>query len=342
MGPATAEPIEDAEVVWREREEEGSVAELLGFDFGAAADRDRSGLRALIDSALVSHRRLPMLDVVFDRTARLMTTCLRQIADENVEVTLEDVGSVRFTDFQQGANEPAVIAVARAPQLDAYALLAADGSFLLTIVDALLGGRRGSGGIDPSERGFTAIELAIAQRVFAALVATLGEAFSPVFEGGFQLQRIETTSRFAAIAQGASVCVLAKFRVRFENEVGRASVLMPQAALEPIRKQLERAFLSEAKEAERAWRDELGKQAAAASLNLDVVLADETISLSRLGELSVGDTLTFRRSPRAAARIKVGDVIIGHAQVGRLGDTVAIRVLLDEPQDIVAAGSAPR
>src|ERR1700748_3838444 len=36
-----------------------------------------SGIRAIIDSAMVSYERLPMLEIVFDRLVRLMTTSLR-------------------------------------------------------------------------------------------------------------------------------------------------------------------------------------------------------------------------------------------------------------------------
>ena len=53
------------------------ISDILGFDLSSQEGDDRSGLRALINSALVSHRRLPMLDVIFDRTARLMTTNMR-------------------------------------------------------------------------------------------------------------------------------------------------------------------------------------------------------------------------------------------------------------------------
>ncbi|MEQ8748828.1 MAG: hypothetical protein RIC52_03545, partial [Amphiplicatus sp.] len=106
--PIQPEPSSD-DVEWSDRDDAGDMSGLLGFDLSAAAEVDRSGLRALVNSALVSQRRLPMLDVVFDRTARLMTTSLRQLTDDNIEVTLDDISTTRFGDYLQGLAPPAVI-----------------------------------------------------------------------------------------------------------------------------------------------------------------------------------------------------------------------------------------
>ena len=54
------------------------IDSLLGFDVGGDQMQDKSGVRAIINSALVSYERLPMLEIVFDRLVRLMTTSLAQ------------------------------------------------------------------------------------------------------------------------------------------------------------------------------------------------------------------------------------------------------------------------
>ena len=54
------------------------IDSLLGFDVNADQMQDKSGVRAIINSALVSYERLPMLEIVFDRLVRLMTTSLAQ------------------------------------------------------------------------------------------------------------------------------------------------------------------------------------------------------------------------------------------------------------------------
>ena len=55
------------------------IDSLLGFSIGDITLNENSGIRAIIDSAMVSYERLPMLEIVFDRLVRLMTTWTRTI-----------------------------------------------------------------------------------------------------------------------------------------------------------------------------------------------------------------------------------------------------------------------
>src|ERR1700710_3316428 len=50
------------------------IDNLLGFSVGEVNLDDNSGIRAIIDSAMVSYERLPMLEIVFDRLGGLGST----------------------------------------------------------------------------------------------------------------------------------------------------------------------------------------------------------------------------------------------------------------------------
>jgi flagellar motor switch protein FliM len=66
------------------------IDSLLGFDEGRAGEGDTSGIQAIVNSALVSYERLPMLEVVFDRLVRMMSTSLRNFTSDNVDVSLDN------------------------------------------------------------------------------------------------------------------------------------------------------------------------------------------------------------------------------------------------------------
>src|SRR5271170_3705758 len=70
------------------------IDSLLGFSLAEVSLNDNSGIRAIIDSAMVSYERLPMLEIIFDRLVRLMTTSLRNFTSDNVEVSLDRITSV--------------------------------------------------------------------------------------------------------------------------------------------------------------------------------------------------------------------------------------------------------
>mgnify|MGYP002136981236 CR=1 FL=1 len=141
------------------------IDSLLGFDLSGDGGDDRTGIRAIINSALVSYERLPMLEIVFDRLVRLMTTSLRNFTSDNVEVSLDNISSIRFGDYLNSIPLPAILAVFRAEELDNYGLLTVDSNLIYSIVDVLLGGRRGTAAMRIEGRPYTTIERVLVQRM---------------------------------------------------------------------------------------------------------------------------------------------------------------------------------
>ena len=318
-------PSED-EVEWDNDLHPDEINDILGFDLSAEEGEDRSGLRALINSAFVSHRRMPMLDVIFDRTARQMTTSLRHLTNDNAEVALDDVSALRFGEFLQSVPAPSVVGVLRAEALNNYALIAVDATLVFSIVDLLLGGRRGGSVLSFEDRGFTQIELGLIEKVVTLLAGDLSAAFKPVSDVAFTLDRLETTPRFAAIAQDASVCSLAKFRIDMEDRGGRAAVLFPHATLEPIQKILRREFISESGPGEQVWRDALTAGVASARVDLKAVIAEKEITIGALSQLKCGDTVRFSGARGDVADIRAGGLTLARGKVGKSGEAIALRL----------------
>ena len=134
------------------------IDSLLGFDEGSGGDADTSGIHAIVNSALVSYERLPMLEVVFDRLVRMMSTSLRNFTSDNVEVSLDNITSIRFGDYLNSIPLPAMLSVFKAEEWDNYGLLVVDSAPIYSIVDVLLGGRRGTAAMRIEGRPYTTIE----------------------------------------------------------------------------------------------------------------------------------------------------------------------------------------
>ena len=92
-GGGEPDPFAGAERILNQDE----IDSLLGFDLSDDESSERTGIRAIINSALVSYERLPMLEIVFDRLVRLMTTSLRNFTSDNVEVSLDTVSYTHLT-----------------------------------------------------------------------------------------------------------------------------------------------------------------------------------------------------------------------------------------------------
>ena len=116
------------------------IDNLLGFDSGDVGLGELSGVQALINSALVSYERLPMLEIVFDRLVRLTTTSLRNFTSDNVEVSLDSITSVRFGDYLNSIPLPAILTVIKAEEWDNFGLMTVESNLIYSMIDVLLGG----------------------------------------------------------------------------------------------------------------------------------------------------------------------------------------------------------
>ncbi len=90
------------------------IDQLLGFTFSESAGGGNGGIRSLVDSGMVAYERLPMLEIIFDRMVRLLTSSLRNFFSDNVEVTLNGITSVRYGDYISSIPLPAVLTVFKA------------------------------------------------------------------------------------------------------------------------------------------------------------------------------------------------------------------------------------
>src|SRR6201991_857999 len=302
------------------------IDSLLGFSLEEENGAKRNGIRALINSALVSYERLPMLEVVFDRLVRLMTTSLRNFTSDNVEVSLDAIQSMRFGDYLNSIPLPAILAVFKAKQLDNFGLLTVDSNLIYSIGDVLLGGRRGTVAMRVECRPYPTIERVLVTRLVEVILTDARKAFDPLTAVDFELDRIETNPRFAAIAQPANAAILVKLRIDMEDRGGRCELLLPYATLEPIRKMLLQNFMGEKFGRNIIWEGDLATELWSAPTTLRVVLDEFTQPLGKMMNPAVGDTLVMNASPESKAHLMCGDIHLTHGQVGRIGQKVAMRV----------------
>ena len=193
----------------------------------------------------MSYERLPMLEIVFDRLVRLMTTSLRNFTSDNVEVSLDNITSIRFGDYLNSIPLPAMLAVCHAEELGNYGLFTVDSNLIYSIVDVLLGGRRGTAAMRIEGRPYTTIERTLVQRMIEVILGDMRQAFEPLTPVTFTLDRLETNPRFAAISRPANAAILVKLRIDMEDRGGRIELMLPYATLEPIRKLLLQQFMGE-------------------------------------------------------------------------------------------------
>src|ERR1700680_5009031 len=267
------------------------IDNLLGFSVGDVNLDDNSGIRAIIDSAMVSYERLPMLEIVFDRLVRLMTTSLGNFTSDNVEVSLARITSVRFGDYLNSIPLPAILSVFKAEEWENFGLITIDSSLIYSIIDVLLGGRRGQAAIRIEGRPYTTIETGLVKRMVELVLADAEQAFRPLSPVKFNIDRLETNPRFAAISRPANAAILVRLRIDMEDRGGTVELLLPYATIEPIRDVLLQMFMGEKFGRDPIWEGHLATEIGQAEISVDAVLYEAELPLRRIMALEVGDTL---------------------------------------------------
>lgn len=301
------------------------IDSLLGFD----EDEDSaplSGLQALVNSSLVSYERLPMLEVVFDRLVRKLSTSLRNLTSDNVEVTLENIRSVRFGDYLNSVPLPAMISVFKAEEWNDFGVLTVDSALIYSVVDVLLGGRRAMSTMRVEGRPYTTIERNLVARMVDNILAEMSAAFEPLSEVTFKTERLETNPRFATIVRPSNAAALIELRIEMEERGGKVEIALPYGTLEPIRELLLQMFLGEKFGQDDIWESHLANEVSNTQVKVKAVLDRVTIPLSEVLDWRPGSQIVLNAGPDSMVDMQAGGVPIFSGRMGRKNQRVAIRI----------------
>lgn len=302
------------------------IDSLLGSDKVGDDGGESTGIQAILSSALVSYERLPMLEVVFDRLVRLMSTSLRNFTSDNVEVSLDNIASVRFGDYLNSIPLPAMLSVFKAEEWDNYGLITVDSSLIYSIVDVLLGGRRGTAAMRIEGRPYTTIESSLVERMFHVMLGDLSAAFEPLSPVTFRFDRLETNPRFATISRPSNAAIVVRLRIDMEDRGGRLELLLPHATLEPVRELLLQMFTGEKFGRDTIWETHLAEELWITDVDLEAVIDTQVMRLRDVFDLKVGSRIMLSATQDTPVQLVCGNIPMYTGQMGRKGNKVAVRI----------------
>jgi flagellar motor switch protein FliM len=104
-------------------------------------------------------------------------------------------------------------------------------------------------------------------------------------------------------------------------------ILLPHETLEPIRDLLSQIFIGEKFGQDTSWERYMSHEIRNASVGISALLDEKNVSLGDLVRLQVGSTILLDKEPNDDVQVKCGDVYIGKARLGRVGEKIAISLL---------------
>lgn len=298
------------------------IDSLLGFE-SEFTPEEKTGLELMLEKAIMSYERLPMLEVIFDRFVRMLSTSLRNFTSENVDVDIQGITSMRFGEYVNSIPMPAVLSIFKAVEWENLGVVTFNGSLVYSLVDVLFGGRRCNKPIRIEGRPYTTIERNIITYVTRIVLMDMADAFDPLSPTTLQFERLETNPRFATIVHPSDTVIIVKLRVDMEDRGGGAEIVLPLVTLEPIKPLLSQSFLGENAEKDSSWENYLTREMYNTDVRIDAVLGKKYVRVRDVMRLEVGKTLILDTLPDQEISLTCGDVEIMKGKVGRVDDDMA-------------------
>ena len=183
-----------------------------------------------------------------------------------------------------------------------------DPTLLFHMVDLLLGGKPTKlveGADILRERGLTAVE----RRLFNYLVEALSEAVSDSWEAvtefGFRATRIETDTRQVALFEPGEMVVVSSFEITVLGCTGAVHLIVPQASLRPVEKQLSSGLLEEGGDEGNGWGQIMTRLMRDVTVACSAELGRTQLTPRELLALNVGDVVRLDRDPESPITVFV-------------------------------------
>jgi flagellar motor switch protein FliM len=290
----------------------------------------------LLDAAGLSLDRLPMLHVIFDRMSTSCAEHLRHMAASPMYYSLSGLESGRVTEILEMYEANAVAGIFHAPEWDSHILIGFDRDFIYTMVEVLFG----SDGSEPpveEARGFSSIELRMAQTLFEQVAKALQASFSLVVDTKFKLERIETRMDFAVIGRRNNQAVAAKFLLQALNRGGEMFVIIPQSVLNPMRKALSHVVTGESTGRDPRWMQQIATEVKKTEVNLTAVLEERFLSLGEIADLKIGDVIELQATPRSRVKLESNQQGLFWCHIGQSEGSYVLKVdeLIDQEKEFL-------
>ncbi|MFC0135042.1 flagellar motor switch protein FliM [Massilia eurypsychrophila] len=258
----------------------------------AAAPEESTGVRTynLATQERIVRGRMPTLEIINERFARLLRVGLFNFLRRSAEVSVGSVRVSKYSEFIRNLVVPTNLNLVHMKPLRGTALMVFDPGLVFLLVDNLFGGD-GRFHTRVEGRDFTQTEQRIILRILDIVFEAYTKSWEPVFPVEFEYIRSEMNTQFANIATPNEVVVSSTFTVELGSVSGQIHFCMPYSMIEPIRDALTSSLQGEALEVDKRWIRLMTQQIQIAEVELIATLGTGRASFDDILNMKVGDII---------------------------------------------------
>jgi flagellar motor switch protein FliM len=276
------------------------------------APADASGVRPydLASQDRIVRGRMPTLEVINERFARLWRVGLFNFLRRSSEISVASVRLMKYSEFIRTLVVPSNLNLVQLKPLRGTALFIFDPRLVFSVVDNFFGGD-GRFHARIEGRDFTPIEQRIISRMLDMVFQEYKTAWNPVLALDIEVTRSEVNPQFVNIATPTEVVIVSTFDVEIEGGGGSLHVCIPYSMIEPIRDQMTTGMTTDRNEVDQRWMQALQSEMREAEVEIRVELLQRSVLVRELLHMRVGDVLPVDMPETVFARVDGIPVLAG-------------------------------
>lgn len=286
---------------------------------------DTSGVRPynLATQERIVRGRMPTLEIINERFARLLRIGLFNFLRRSAEVSVGTVRVSKYSEFIRNLVVPTNLNLTHMKPLRGTSLIVLDPGLVFLLVDNLFGGD-GRFHTRVEGRDFTQTEQRIIQRILEIIFETYSKSWEPVYPIEFEYIRSEMNTQFANIATPNEVVVSTTFTIELGPVSGEMHMCMPYSMIEPIRDLLTSSLQGETLEVDKRWVRLMTQQIQIAEVEIVADLGATRVTLGDILNMKEGDVIPLSIPDIISA--KVDGTPVMECKYGIFNGQYALRV----------------
>lgn len=324
--PSSAPSNKDSADVSAKPNENGTADSSTAKGSAPAAT---TGVRAVLEQSLQSYDKLPMLEIIFEKFTRQLSTALRNLTSEPVDITIEEYKSLRFGGYFDQIKMPISIVIFRAVEWENFGMLILENNMIFSFVDLLLGGKKNtsqSTSPNESERILTSIEQGLTRQISEIILSELSHAFDQITPTTFNFERLENNPNFVTIARPGDAVIALKLKIEIDEQVKNIELILPYKTIEPIKEQMQQVFLGDKYGSDQEWEKMLSDSIKGVNLSIEAVITNRISTLEDIIKLKIGDTFIMDHPKDKDVVVRSGSIPLFTGKIGKVDNKVAINL----------------
>ncbi len=269
--------------------------------------------------------RLPTLEMVHDRFARLFRQSVSSAFQRVIDVNVLNTDMSKFGEFMRGQAIPSSYHIFRMDPLKGSGLLVLEGKLVFTMVNCFFGGK-GTSYFKMEGRDFTPIESRMVKTVVDMMLEDYNKAWSPVQKLNITHTRNEVNPQFVSMVPPSDAVWVIEVEMSFEDVSEKLYFCLPYSTLEPMKEKLKARYQSESMDSENTWVPRISESLKGIPIEMRVRLGTTSITGRQVLDLQAGDIIQLNERTDTPLDVFIENVLKMHGRAGAQRSAKAVQI----------------